>query len=186
MQNNLKRVAIIGSSKLGYYEKEYEILSKVSGIFLNHGIEVSTGGAFGADNAAMEGVKYLKDSLLSKNLHVYLPWPSYNRDLVPVGATVTVYSKFKHHVWFESVEKYHRKPEALSHGAVALMARNYGIIADPVPVDMVICLPRTISNQGGTGQGMRIAEDLKIPMYNLRYPGELENLKKVLRGLGGN
>lgn len=114
---------------------------------------VRTGAAYGVDQKAMEGTS-------GRNLHVFLPWPSYNRDIIPHSATRVVYTPSIHTSWTESVRRFHPAASRLSRGPMALHARNFGIIDG---VHGVIALPNETGG-GGTGQGIRIAKALGIPV----------------------
>lgn len=115
--------------------------------------KVRTGAAYGIDEAAMVGTQ-------GTNLDVYLPWATYNRDIVPPGSRVVVYSPAEHAEWTASVAQYHPAAGRLSRGAFALHARNYGIVAG---AKTVIAFPDP-KGGGGTAQGIRIARGLKIPV----------------------
>lgn len=114
---------------------------------------VKTGAAIGIDQKAMNGTQ-------GKNLHVYLPWKNYNLQIIPPSSLMTTYDPKIHRHWADSVNKYHPAPDRLSHGAFLLHARNYGIIED---CKGVIALPGA-DGAGGTGQGIRIANALNIPV----------------------
>jgi hypothetical protein len=161
------RVAIIGTREP---TEEMMILVKNVAFDLAYkGIEISTGGAKGIDTAAMIGA-----GLCNPNkLFIYLP----KKDLrIPGNCNITVYDKKIHHNWTQSVRKYHPSKGNLPPDTFALHARNFGIVADPQKVDVVIALPKSLTDWGGTGQGMRIANDLGIKMYNLLYPGHIEEM----------
>lgn len=171
------RVAIIGTR-----DPTDDIALKLSRLaydLVKCGVEVSTGAAEGVDAAAMIGAEMANVGLLS----VYLPWPSFNRKIIPIGCNMAVYSKEKYPTWYESVTLYHPNPRALTGGAVALMARNYGIIADPKPVDYVVASPASIDNLGGTGQGIRIATALGIPLINMLHSDASDKLKELWRAV---
>lgn len=114
---------------------------------------IRTGAAYGIDQKAMEGTG-------GRGLHVYLPWPSYNRDIIPASANRVVYTPSIHTSWTESVTRFHPAASRLTRGALALHARNFGIIDG---VHGVIALPNE-DGGGGTGQGIRIAKALNIPV----------------------
>lgn len=115
------------------------------------GCKVHTGAADGIDTKAMVATG-------GKNLVVFLPWASYNKHLIPVGATIVVYDPSIHHEWSASVHTYHPAASRLSRGAFALHARNFGIVEGCAGV---IALPGE-DGGGGTGQGIRIANGLGI------------------------
>lgn len=115
------------------------------------GQKVRTGAANGIDHQAMLGTG-------GKNLQVFLPWRSYNSNLIPPMADIVVYDPVIHGEWTRSVSLYHPAAKRLSRGAFALHARNFGIIYG---ARGVIALPGP-GGEGGTGQGIRIAKALGI------------------------
>lgn len=137
---------------------------------------VRTGAAYGIDQKAMEGAS-------SNRLEVYLPWSAYNRNIVPPGCRVVVYTPSIHQGWADSVARYHPCPGRLSRGAFALHARNFGIVAG---TKAVIALPGP-DGAGGTGQGIRIARDVGIPVIQANK-GSIHDaprfIGKVLQQLG--
>jgi hypothetical protein len=163
------RVAIVGTREPG--EQFFNLLAEWSRILIEKGVIVTTGAANGCDNAAMVGALNVQSRDLRRNLHVFLPWASYNKGLIPQDATITVYNPRVHMEWTKSVHKYHPS-SYLKDSVVALMARNYGIVMDPTPVDAVIALPKTLSDWGGTGQAMRIARGENVRLFNLRITSD--------------
>ena len=78
--------------------------------------------------------------------------------------------------------KYHPNWYRLSVGARRLMARNcHQILGEDLktPVNFVICWTKDGGKTGGTGQAMRIADDLNIPIYNLFFEDTLEKILKI-------
>jgi len=120
-------------------------------ITLIGGHRVHTGAADGIDTEAMLGSR-------PDRLTVFLPWATYNRGIIPAGATVVVYDPATHNEWRDSVIRYHPAAGHLSRGAFALHARNFGIVEG---CSGVIALPGA-DGGGGTGQGIRIARALGI------------------------
>jgi hypothetical protein len=173
----IRRVAIIGTRRPS--RKHYQLMSLWAEELTALGIEVSTGAARGSDQAAMYGSSKGDPS----KLHIFLPWKGFNRELIPEEANVTVYDKRVHTKWIKSVQWYHPNYRALTDGGVSLHARNYGIVADPEPVDFVIACPHNLFDLGGTGQGMRVAEALKVPVYNILYPSAVAEVGRVIAGL---
>lgn len=147
--------AIIGTRNPDQFQRE--LAKRLAASLSGAGHAIRTGGAYGIDQAAIEGT-------CEPCLEVVLPWASYNREIIPKHARVVVYDLPGHHVWHESVRLYHPKPDVLKGGAYALHARNYGILwPEPtIHVKRVIAMPDA-SGGGGTGQGIRIAKALSIP-----------------------
>lgn len=131
---------------------------------------IISGGAVGIDLIALGNASQKRPVL------IVLPWESYNRhELKDIKGRRIVYDERIHHVWKESVFKYHPKPEALSNGAIRLHARNYGIIVDS---DLVIAFPST--RGGGTAQGIKIANGLSKKTFifppNEDYRNKIEDI----------
>lgn len=133
---------------------------------------VRTGAAYGIDQRAMEGTH-------GTNLEVFLPWSTYNRDIVPCRARVIVYDPERHKAWGDSVRTYHPAWRHLSHSAFALHARNYGIICGESEsrVAAVVAFPG--KSRGGTEQGIRIARAYGIPIVEGRF-GKIEDYPRFI------
>ncbi len=155
---NNKRVAIIGSRDPT--ESQATLAKDVATLALCNGWDIATGAAEGIDLIAISTAESMG---MSHRLHIYLPWRSYNEPLVPGRATTYVYAPDKKD-WIESVSKYHPMGGNLSQGVFKLMARNYGIVVDS---DVVVALPSAKPGGGGTGQGIRIALALNIPLFKV-------------------
>lgn len=78
--------------------------------------------------------------------------------------SLEVYDPRPHRAWTGSVRTYHPAPERLTRGMFALHARNFGIVANAVAV---IAAAKDSAQGGGTGQGIRIARGLGIPVIDL-------------------
>jgi hypothetical protein len=117
---------------------------------------ITTGGADGIDLAAMLGTA-------PGHLTVYLPWESYKWDTIPAHAKRVVAHPQLHATWFESVDLYHPAPERIGRGVRALHARNYGIVEHD---DLLLAFPNHTGG-GGTGQTIRIAKALGIPVIQV-------------------
>lgn len=93
-----------------------------------------------------------------------VPWPNYNTHVQGFCTHVVCIDEFKDYARQEayaSVDKYHPAPDRLSQGARKLHARNYGIIRW---ASQVIAAPSDKPGGGGTGQGIRLAQDLNLPL----------------------
>lgn len=74
--------------------------------------------------------------------------------------------------------KYHPNPHSLSPGSVRLHARNYGIVSKSTAV---IACPSEKPGGGGTGQGIRIAKDLNIPVFTCLPKDDRDKALSVLK-----
>lgn len=175
----MARYAIIGSREVS--EKMYDRLVTMARILVRHGHEVATGGAKGADEAAMVGAASVDVS----KLHVYLPWASYNEEMIPAGANTYLYEPDTCPNWAKSVDIYHPNPAELTRGPRALHARNFGILMYPKQVDAVIAVPGSLDPDrwGGTGQGMRIAIGEGVPLFNMRVKEDRLRVKEILEAV---
>lgn len=121
-----------------------------------------SGGAEGADTFFEQH---------AKQKEIYLPWKGFNNN-----------SSDLHGVSEEALkmaEKYHPSWNSLSDGAKKLMARNcYQVLGKDLskPVNLIICYTTDGMSSGGTGQALRIAESLNIPIFNLYYTDCVQNL----------
>lgn len=154
-------VAIIGTR--GPDNEQRWAARRLAAMMSSVGIVTRTGAAIGIDQAAMEGAT-------STLLEVYLPWESYNQGIIPGGCRKIVYDIHRHTEWIASVNIYHPAPGRLSRGAQALMARNFGIINGDIGEDRchaVFAFPDE-KGEGGTGQGIRIANALGVKLFEGR------------------
>jgi hypothetical protein len=134
------------------------------------GIDINTGAAVGIDLAAMEGTK-------EGFLNVFLPWRSFNANLIPKHANITLYDIAIHWEWYLSVNQFHPAADRLKGGAFALHARNYGIVK---PVQLVVAFPNE-TGEGGTGQAIRVANGLGIPLLQYNKGTQIPPLELILR-----
>jgi len=115
-----------------------------------------SGGADGADAAFEEGAIHKQ---------IYLPWNGFNSRTAD-GSSYVVPSYNEEYVY-----KYHPAPHKLSDAGKKLMSRNtYQVLGDDLntPAEFVLCWTKDGKASGGTGQAMRIAKDMHIPIFNLK------------------
>lgn len=134
-----------------------------------------TGGAEGADEAFALGASadVIDETGPGGDHTVFLPWPGFNG---LNGYPPTFYPEPKDEA-YEIAAEYHPHWKWLKRGARALMARNaHQILGWELEntVDRVICWTpdgsdgsNTTLQTGGTGQALRMAHDLGVPVYNL-------------------
>lgn len=142
------------------------------------GYTLYSGNADGADKAFQEGS--------NGKFVAFLPWDGFNRKQTDShgGEYLTTGS---YPECDKYVDMFHPNPRALSQGARKLMARNssqvLGYGDKPRPV-FVICCANPADNkgnvQGGTGQAVRIAMSVGIPVFNLRNRSDVDKLKTLL------
>ena len=123
-----------------------------------------SGGAPGADSFFEE---------FTTKKEIFLPWRNFNENPSDLF-TPTIDS-------YKMAEKYHPTWFRLSQGAKKLMARNCHQVLGldlNTPVDFIVCWTSDGKSSGGTGQAMRIAESLNIPIYNLYFKDTLHKIFK--------
>ena len=134
-----------------------------------------TGGAEGADTAFLAGTQFFKIFLPAK-IHNFR---TANRQDVFDCSNLDNWDKA-----LDTITKYHPNPKALSPFAKNLMSRNaYCVLGEDLqnPVDFVLCWTPNAKLVGGTAQGMRIAIDYNIPIFNLADPQTLADVLRVLK-----
>ena len=122
-----------------------DIMSKIGKDFYNKGYILRSGKAKGADQAFEQFVPKLKEIFTAQDAE--------GRE-----------------DWLDHASKYHPAWDRCSRFAQLLHARNSAIIlGDQLnePVEFVVCWTKGGKLQGGTAQGMRIALDNNIPIFNL-------------------
>lgn len=136
------------------------------------GWTLRSGGAEGADKAFELG---------STKKEIYLPWQFFNSN------SSQLYSPTK--LAWVIAERYHPTWESLKNPVRLMMARNtHQILGQQCndPVKFVVCWTKdgaTTSTSlltGGTGQAIRIAVDLGIPIFNLKNNNALDKLAEYI------
>jgi hypothetical protein len=136
------------------------------------GYTLRSGGAEKADQAFASGVTK------KSNMQIFLPWRGHN-------AIDSIYTEPSEEA-MELAEAYHPAWNKMGERGKLLQGRNSHIILGENlddPVDFVICWTQNGGVMGGTGQGMRIANSKKIPIYNLRNEADIQKLSAFLATL---
>lgn len=174
-----EEVALIGTRSFKEISGDILDLYKEACLWCASKYKIKTGAAKGADQIAIE-YALKKDA----DIHLYLPWKTYEQEYInevkkyaPSCLTLHIYNERECKEWKESVAKYHPNIKALSKGAYALHARNFPIIKNS---SFVIALSHP-TKEGGTEQGIRIAKDLKIPVYNLKLEEDRSKLCDLMK-----
>lgn len=121
------------------------------------GLTLRSGHADGADKAFEYGC-----NIIGGPKEIYIPWKNFNQSTshlyeIPEQA-------------FLVAEQFHPAWNRLKQGAQKLMARNVCQVAGMdlnTPSLFVLCWTPNGSGSGGTGQALRIAKALKIPVFDL-------------------
>ena len=160
----------------------FHTMMKLAEELAQEGYVLRSGGADGADTAFETGCNNaggLKE--------IFLPTKGFNRN----KSTFFVPSPLA----FEIAARYHPAWNGLDPFVKKLMARNVHQTLGQdckTPSDFIVCYTRdgstgiTTTQTGGTGQAIRIAHDLNVPIFNLKNKGTIEELRKYLIKLRTN
>jgi len=169
----------IGSRNIS--AREQRIIKLIAQLLREKGFIVYSGNAKGADIAFQEGSD--GECLIS------LPWSGFNKYLYDYEnrsidrlIVPNVYTPdFKDGL--DSVEVFHHNPKKLDDRGKRLMVRNYyqvtGFNNYPKSEIVICCADEDDRGRvmGGTGQAVRIAKSMKIPVINIRE--EINWLKRI-------
>ena len=170
-------------------ESLISIINDIAVRLLKEGYILRSGGAGGSDKAFQNGVEEycnVNNLQYSKYQEIYLPWNGFNglRKDINKG-----YVLEQNPDALSYTMKYHPAANSLSSAAKTLMNRNAHQVMgknlnDPVKFVVAITndgsLGATTYKTGGTGQTLRIAKDLNIPIINLGHRFHLEMIKDWL------
>ena len=124
------------------------------------GFHLASGGAAGADAAFAAGTPAEQRTL-------WLPWEGYNELSGPDCRTL---SAERMQACMKIAERLHPAWDRCRAGVRRMHARNVAILLGPnldTPVDAVVCWTEDGKIKGGTGMGLLIARERKIPVINL-------------------
>lgn len=147
-----------------------ETMKQIASRLEDMGYILRSGGATGADSAFESGIKD------HANMQVFLPFDGFNDKYSAVGY-ISKYSEINVDNAHNSVIHFHPVGKALKGKSYKFMARNFfqvcGLEGENNS-EFIICwtpdgaTTKTTRNTGGTGQAIRIANFLEIPVYNLK------------------
>lgn len=150
-----------------------ELMSKFAIAAARRGWVLRSGGADGADMAFQKGCESVGGEQV-----IYLPWRGFNGHRNVRGERSGVCD-----MALRVAAEYHPNWAACSQGAQKMHARNvYQVIGDcfDEPVKLVVCWTKGATGAGGTGQAIRIAKKLNIPVYDLADAGSRKKIEESL------
>ncbi|WP_298846077.1 hypothetical protein [uncultured Salinicola sp.] len=174
-------------------QSEMDLLTRIASAAEKRGMRGRSGGAGGADLAFERGF------IDPRNIDVIVPWKGF----LPKGMTQRDVDAFlgrprpmsgpgapvmlpwdKRQEAEEKASHYHPAWHKCSPGAKSLHTRNIpqvvGLELDR-PADLVVAWTVDGKATGGTGQAIRMAQDIGVPVANLKNP---EEKKAVMQALG--
>jgi len=171
----IKYYAGIGHRKIP--DKVYNQMINIARLMYDRQYHLRSGGAEGSDSAFELGAK--------DNTEIYLPWEGFRgrsrKNGFVVGTDLDNWEKAKyiasiHHPAWGSCDEAAQK----FHGRNVYQILGFDL---NTPVDVVICFAKPIGYNtvmGGTGTAVSIAHQYGVPVYNLWFDKDLEDLKTVL------
>lgn len=155
-----------------YMELMYEIALQMAPTWT-----LRSGAAAGADTAFYQGAKNAKGPT-----EIFLPWEGFNGFTASdEGFYVPEYSTELLNI----AAQFHPAWGSCSAGVKKMHARNVCQVAGldlNTKTDLVICWTKNGKRGGGTGQALRIAEHLEIPIFDLAI-GDLNDLQNLVNGM---
>jgi len=174
IMENTKYYAGIGSRSTP--DDIQDLMTKIAEHFKVKGYVLRSGGAEGADSAFEKGAGDQKE--------IFLPWPNFQDNKSIYDGENWKYKK----IHLKLAEKHHPNFQYLKYAVKRLMIRNSAQIigkdSQDTPSQFVVCYTKDGKASGGTGQAIRLAQSIGIPVYNL-YDKEIqEKFKKELQEKG--
>lgn len=173
MDNPYRTYAGIGSRKTPH-AMLILMTSLAASLRADAGMTLRSGRAPGADQAFEAGAAH--------NAEIFKPWAAFEKEFVPTSKP-EVHTEPKDEALVLAAE-YHPAWGGLSWGGKRLHARNMHIVLGwdlDDPVDFVVCWTENGAKRGGTGQALRVAKDLAIPIFDL-YADPLEKMWEEVNG----
>ena len=159
-------------------EDVLKIMEQLGQIFAKKNFILRSGAAEGADSAFEKGC-----DKANGQKEIYLPWKGFNDS--------------KSDLFYENLPRnaeeiafqYHPNLYKCTFGVIKMMTRNTCQVLGKdckTKSNFVVCYCPVDSNgneTGGTSQALRIAKAKKIPIFNLFYKEQLNELKEYIKGL---
>jgi hypothetical protein len=167
-----KRIACIGSTKAN--TEDLQLCQLIGYTIAKMNIKLASGNAIGADQAYAQGANFVDETL------VYLYLTGKNHNTYAIKEKNNLIYNNDHPEWVRIAKENHPKYDYLSSNIQNLFNRNAGIV---IASDLVIALPSPNKSWGGgTGHGVKIAQQLGIPVWNIKKNQELvSNLKTFMK-----
>ena len=156
-----------------------KLMEDIAIVLAQRGWVLRSGLADGADQAFHVGATMAKGQ--QEN---YIPWKGFN------GANAQAIVAPELPNWEIALgisSQFHPAWDKCSDGAKKLHGRNLYQIAGKnldLPVDCVVCWTKNGQEVGGTAQAMRIAKHLQIPIFNLFFYDDINNLHNFILQMG--
>lgn len=162
-----------------------EHMGSIAGGLYDEGWTLRSGSAPGADQAFEHAIadKYINDNGWPC-AEIYLPWPTFQKES---RSWIHPARTEPQEEAYDIAAEYHPSWKYLKPWVKKLHARNvhqiYGHdVTNPIFSEFVICWTKGAKSGGGTGQAIRIARGLDIPVYDLADDAQQKGLWIHLNG----
>ena len=166
---DMKDIIYTGIGSRSTPKEILELFYELGRFFASSNFILRSGAADGADRAFELGCDYVKGKK-----EIYLPWRNFN------GSDSNLILKDKD---INIGRQYHWGFDKLSFGAKKLMSRNsYQVMGYTLNINtnFIICYTENGSGKGGTGQAIRIARSMGIPVFDV---GKYKSVELFLNDL---
>lgn len=146
------------------------MIEEVGRILSERNFVLRSGGAPGADS--------MFEKYHTGEKEIYLPWKNFNNNGSDYYLDVFIDRIIDKSM--DIAKKHHPRWNQLSDAAKKLMCRNtFQVLGFDLetPVSFIVCWTKSGKIEGGTGQAMRIAKGLDIPIFNLYHRDCLHKIK---------
>jgi hypothetical protein len=148
------------------------------------GAVVYSGASPGAEQIAAE-----RALQAGGRVRLYLPRDGFEAEWVqrmtaahPDQVEFTRFDPDVHQEWVDAVYAWHPAGTFLAKASLAIYARSYGMVRD---ASVVVALPfvrlkNGTSDRGQSEQGLQVAREMEIPLYDLSVDADRERLRVLL------
>lgn len=165
----------------------FKPIKEIVRILYHNGYSLRSGGAGGADQMFEQAFIDIVPQI-DNNMEIFLPYSGFEKrwcDEINYFSDVeeTNFQGYplNDHL-FECAKAYHPKWKKLNPGSKKMMARNAQQVLGRTldnPSKLIVCYTEHGETKGGTGQALRMASELSIPVFNL---GKYEYAIYLVRG----
>lgn len=181
----MERCAFIGTRQPRMLPRAwYHLYTEAAEWAARTGAVVASGATPGAEQLAAQCALNAGGSV-----RLYLPWSGFEAAWVrrvereyPGKLTTSIYDPHIHEEWTEAIYRWHPTGTNLARAALALYARSYGAVYEATGV---VALPFVRSRNGAvdkgqTEQGLQLARDLGLTLYDLSDDAQRQQLRSLL------
>jgi len=162
----------------------YQLFTAAAKHAAENGITVHSGATPGAEQLAAE-----RALEAGGTVRLYLPWNGFETGWLasmsrahPNRVLTVVFDAEVHSEWTEAIHAWHPVGEHLARAALAMYARTYGLVRESTTVVAMpyLRVKNGGSDKGQTEQGLRVARDLGLTLFDLSEEAGRLGLRELL------